>query len=92
MRSLGIEDDDEIRRFADPLYWISYFPPLVKRDLEMMGLKVNLSEYFTRFLNRLFDFTDLDLMNIDRLIGVDHSLQLISIHSMIRLSVGNSII
>jgi leucyl-tRNA synthetase len=33
MRSLGIDDDDEIRRFADPLYWISYFPPHVKRDL-----------------------------------------------------------
>lgn len=42
MRSLGIDDDDEIRRFADPLYWISYFPPHVKRDLEAMGLKVNL--------------------------------------------------
>ena len=40
MRSLGINDDDEIRRFADPQYWISYFPPHVKRDLEMMGLKV----------------------------------------------------
>ena len=41
MRSLGIDDDDEIRRFADPQYWISYFPSHVKRDLEMMGLKVN---------------------------------------------------
>lgn len=37
MRSLGIDDDDEIRRFADPQYWISYFPPRGKRDLEMMG-------------------------------------------------------
>lgn len=40
MRSLGITDDEEIKRFADPQYWISYFPPHVKRDLEMMGLKV----------------------------------------------------
>ncbi len=47
MRSLGI-DDDEIRRFADPQYWISYFPPHVKRDLEMMGLKVNLSHFFPK--------------------------------------------
>jgi leucyl-tRNA synthetase len=46
MRSLGIDDDDEIRRFADPLYWISYFPPHVKQDLEMMGLKVTLHHCF----------------------------------------------
>jgi hypothetical protein len=46
MRSLGMDDDDEIRRFADPQYWISYFPSHVKRDLEMMGLKVNL--YFKK--------------------------------------------
>ncbi len=40
MRSLGIENDDEIRRFVNPQYWISYFPFHIKRDLEMMGLKV----------------------------------------------------
>lgn len=40
MRSLGIEDE-EIRRFANPHYWIEYFPVNVKRDLEMMGLKVS---------------------------------------------------
>ena len=39
MRSLGIEDE-EIKRFADPAYWIEYFPIHVKRDLELMGLKV----------------------------------------------------
>jgi leucyl-tRNA synthetase len=49
MRSLGIEDDDEIRRFADPQYWISYFPPNVKRDLEMMGLKVSLDKSFFNY-------------------------------------------
>jgi leucyl-tRNA synthetase len=43
MRSLGIEDE-EIRRFADPQYWIEYFPMHVKRDLEMMGLKVNTAD------------------------------------------------
>ncbi len=48
MRSLGITDDDEIRRFADPQYWISYFPPLVKRDLEMMGLKVYFHHRFQK--------------------------------------------
>ena len=47
MRSLGIEDE-EIRRFADPHYWIEYFPVNVKRDLEMMGLKVSeIISFFT---------------------------------------------
>ena len=40
MRSLGIQNNNEIQRFTDPQYWISYFPPHVKRDLEMMELKV----------------------------------------------------
>lgn len=40
MRSLGIEDE-EIKKFADPQYWIEYFPKHVKADLENMGLKVN---------------------------------------------------
>jgi hypothetical protein len=51
MRSLGLDDDDEIRRFADPAYWISYFPPLVKRDLEMMGLKVCLNQLKSSRIN-----------------------------------------
>ena len=42
MYSLGIEDDAEIRRFVDPQYWLSYFPPHAKHDLEMMGLKVSI--------------------------------------------------
>jgi leucyl-tRNA synthetase len=84
MRSLGIDDDDEIRRFADPQYWISYFPPHVKRDLEMMGLKVNLTHSFQ---NRLSSY-----MNFIRLIGVVHLLQRMLIHFMIHLFVGNFII
>ncbi|CAF2869864.1 unnamed protein product [Rotaria sp. Silwood2] len=56
MRSLGIEDDDEIRRFADPQYWISYFPPHVKQDLEMMGLKVDWRRSFvTTDINPFYD-------------------------------------
>ena len=53
MRSLGIDDDDEIRQFANPQYWISYFPPKVKRDLQMMGLKVNFGQCFNFFNNRI---------------------------------------
>jgi len=56
MRSLGIDDDEEIRRFADPLYWIQYFPPHVKQDLEMMGLKVDWRRSFiTTDANPFYD-------------------------------------
>jgi hypothetical protein len=48
MCNLRIDDDDEIQRFADPQYWILYFLHHVKRDLEMMGLKVNLSHLYFR--------------------------------------------
>jgi hypothetical protein len=82
MKSLGIDDDDEIRRFADPAYWISYFPPLVKRDLEMMGLKVTIHDFFLVFQKNTKSC---------RLIGVVHLLQLMLIHSMIHLLVGNFI-
>lgn len=40
MQSLGMEDD-EIKLFADPAYWLSYFPPHCKADLQKMGLKVH---------------------------------------------------
>lgn len=40
MKSLGIEDDEEIRKFADPLHWLSYFPPHCIADLKLMGVKV----------------------------------------------------
>ncbi|CAF1503556.1 unnamed protein product [Rotaria sordida] len=56
MRSLGIEDDNEIRRFTDPQYWISYFPLHIKRDLEMMGLKVDWRRSFiTTDANPFYD-------------------------------------
>ena len=40
MQSLGLKDD-EIKEFADPGYWLTYFPPLTKQDLKAMGLKVH---------------------------------------------------
>jgi len=55
MRSLGIEDE-EIKRFADPLYWVEYFPTHVKQDLEMMGLKVDWRRSFiTTDVNPFYD-------------------------------------
>jgi leucyl-tRNA synthetase len=44
MRCIGIKDDNEIQKFVDPQYWISYFPLQAKQDLEMMGLKVSYYE------------------------------------------------
>ena len=74
MRSLGIDDDDEIRRFADPTYWISYFPPHVKRDLEMMGLKVSIHDRcFLIFQNKKSSFINFMFNHLNRLIGVVHS-------------------
>lgn len=40
MQSLGLKDD-EIKKFADPLHWLEYFPPLAIRDLKLLGSHVS---------------------------------------------------
>jgi len=40
MQSIGL-DDDEIKKFSEPAYWLQYFPPLAKKDLLSMGVKVS---------------------------------------------------
>lgn len=40
MQSLGLADE-EIRKFADPLYWLDYFPPLAVQDLNRLGMHVS---------------------------------------------------
>ena len=40
MKSLGLKDD-EIKHFADADYWLDYFPPHCKADLQSMGLAVD---------------------------------------------------
>ncbi|KAF2348893.1 Leucyl-tRNA synthetase class Ia archaeal/eukaryotic cytosolic [Trinorchestia longiramus] len=40
MRSLGL-DDEEIKQFTDSNYWLDYFPPATKRDLQRVGLHVD---------------------------------------------------
>jgi leucyl-tRNA synthetase len=40
MLALGIPVE-EIHRFADPQYWLEYFPPLWKRDLTDLGCRVD---------------------------------------------------
>ncbi|KAF4637500.1 hypothetical protein G7Y89_g586 [Cudoniella acicularis] len=40
MRAIGIPTE-EIYRFADPQYWLEYFPPLCQRDLNNFGARVD---------------------------------------------------
>ncbi|XP_059482469.1 leucine--tRNA ligase, cytoplasmic isoform X2 [Neocloeon triangulifer] len=40
MQSLGLQDD-EIKKFADPLHWLEYFPPLAVSDLKSIGIHVD---------------------------------------------------
>jgi leucyl-tRNA synthetase len=40
MKSLGL-NDAEIKEFADPVRWLTYFPEYCIRDLKCMGLKVD---------------------------------------------------
>ncbi|KAJ5072912.1 leucine--tRNA ligase cytoplasmic [Anaeramoeba ignava] len=40
MKELEIPDE-EIPKFTDPLYWLKYFPPLAKQDIERMGAAVD---------------------------------------------------
>lgn len=40
MLALGIPQSD-IHKFADPYYWLEYFPPLWRRDLTALGCRVD---------------------------------------------------
>jgi len=40
MRAIGIPLKD-IHRFADPQYWLEFFPPLCKRDLTNFGARID---------------------------------------------------
>uniref|UniRef100_A0AC34PZF6 Leucine--tRNA ligase n=1 Tax=Panagrolaimus sp. JU765 TaxID=591449 RepID=A0AC34PZF6_9BILA len=55
MQSLGLSDE-EIKKFADPMYWLSYFPPHCKDDCQLMGLSVDWRRSFiTTDANPYFD-------------------------------------
>ncbi|KAJ8297525.1 hypothetical protein KUTeg_024056 [Tegillarca granosa] len=55
MQSLGLSDE-EIKEFADPIHWLYYFPPLAKRDLTRMGVKVDWRRSFiTTDINPYYD-------------------------------------
>lgn len=40
MRQLGISDE-EIPKFADPQYWITYFPPYAQKHLKALGCHID---------------------------------------------------
>jgi leucyl-tRNA synthetase len=40
MQSLGLSDE-EIKQFANPIHWLTYFPRLAIDDLKCMGVKVD---------------------------------------------------
>eukprot|EP00049_Salpingoeca_infusionum_P002346 m.55813 g.55813 ORF g.55813 m.55813 type:complete len:1063 (-) comp11522_c0_seq2:275-3463(-) len=55
MQKMGIPDQ-EIPNFADPLYWLKYFPPHAVTDLKKFGLKVDWRRSFiTTDVNPYYD-------------------------------------
>lgn len=55
MESMGVPED-EIAKFADPVHWFHYFPPLAKEDLELFGAKVDWRRSFiTTDVNPYYD-------------------------------------
>ncbi|KAM3284485.1 leucine-tRNA ligase, cytoplasmic [Capsicum chacoense] len=55
MRSYGLPDE-EISRFTDPYYWLTYFPPLAVEDLKEFGLGCDWRRAFiTTDINPYFD-------------------------------------
>ncbi|XP_022164440.1 leucine--tRNA ligase, cytoplasmic [Myzus persicae] len=56
MKSLGFEDDEQIRSFEDPLTWLNYFPSLAVNDLKSIGIHVDWRRTFiTTNENPFFD-------------------------------------
>jgi len=48
--------EDEIPKFADPLHWLAYFPPLAMRDIKAMGCGVDWRRSFiTTDVNPFYD-------------------------------------
>lgn len=55
MLALGIPRE-EIRQFANPQHWLSFFPPLCKRDCSSLGLRIDWRRSFiTTDANSYYD-------------------------------------
>ena len=45
LKGLGVADED-IHKFSDPEFWLEYFPPYAKSDLEKLGINVDFRRSF----------------------------------------------
>ncbi|KAF9238326.1 hypothetical protein BU15DRAFT_88395 [Melanogaster broomeanus] len=55
MESIGVPRED-VKKFADPYYWLSYFPPICKDDNNAMGNRIDWRRSFlTTDLNPYYD-------------------------------------
>ncbi|KAL2913766.1 cytosolic leucyl tRNA synthetase [Polyrhizophydium stewartii] len=55
MRSMGIENS-EIKKFVDPLHWLTFFPPIAIADLKRLGAHIDWRRTFiTTDVNPYFD-------------------------------------
>ena len=45
LKELGVADED-LHKFADPEFWLEYFPPYAKSDLEKLGINVDFRRSF----------------------------------------------
>ncbi|CAH7680995.1 hypothetical protein PPACK8108_LOCUS13531 [Phakopsora pachyrhizi] len=55
MESIAVKRED-IPKFADPQYWLTYFPPIAKEDLNSLGARVDWRRSFiTTDINPYYD-------------------------------------
>ncbi|KAF9209014.1 cytosolic leucyl tRNA synthetase [Haplosporangium sp. Z 27] len=55
MEQIGVPRAD-IHKFADPLYWLTYFPPIASNDIKKIGFKIDLRRSFiTTDANPFYD-------------------------------------
>ncbi|KAH9813625.1 hypothetical protein DFH28DRAFT_1029218 [Melampsora americana] len=55
MESIGVKRE-EIKKFADPQYWLTYFPPIAKDDINALGARVDWRRSFiTTDINPYYD-------------------------------------
>ena len=45
LKELGVADED-LHKFADPEFWLEYFPPYAKSDLEKLGINADFRRSF----------------------------------------------
>ena len=55
MRSMNVPNE-EIYKFADPLHWLAYFPPIAQKDLKKFGAHIDWRRSFiTTEVNPYYD-------------------------------------